>query len=221
MAERTSFCGYVINRVRIDDRANASQRKLLKQTANGRPLVVASTGGGEDGFKLLETFVKASVGARWRGVAVSGPLAKRKDHHLLRELSASTGVTAFGFVAGLGQVIAVADALVCMGGYNTLVEAVSSGTPTVCVPRVEPRTEQLIRAQALERLKLVRFIKPSHLEPQVLRAEIERALAVPRAELRARGSILSFNGAAEAARHLVALAGGESMGVDKELAARA
>ena len=40
------------------------------------------------------------------------------------------------------------DALVCMGGYNTMAEAVSRGTPTVCVPRTRPRVEQLIRARA-------------------------------------------------------------------------
>ena len=50
------------------------------------------------------------------------------------------------------------DALVCMGGYNTLAEAANAGTATVCVPRVAPRAEQAIRAQAFARLGLLQAV---------------------------------------------------------------
>ena len=220
LAERTSFCGYVVNRVQgVPGSASLAQR--IGRSANGRPLVVASTGGGEDGFGVLEGFVRCSVGANWKGVAVSGPLAKRKDCESLRQLSAATGVTAFSFVAGLGEVIGSARAMVCMGGYNTLVESVSSGTPTVCVPRIFPRREQLIRAQAFADLGLLRFIEPSRLNPILLRAEIENAIEESRPELRARASILSFDGARQAARHLRILAGAATTAIAPMLAAHA
>src|SRR5262249_48683228 len=78
------------------------------------------------------------------------------------------------------------DSLVSMGGYNTLIEALRSGTPTVCVPRVSPRTEQLLRAQAFARLGLLRLLPPERLEPGNPRQEIAPALGTPRAGLKKR-----------------------------------
>ena len=46
------------------------------------------------------------------------------------------------------------------GGYNTLAEAALHAVPAVCVPRVAPRSEQLIRARAFERLGLLRLLHP-------------------------------------------------------------
>ena len=74
----------------------------------------------------------------------------------------------------------------------------------------------------MARLGLLRLIEPAHLDPEVMRAEIEGALLNSRAELTARASAVSFEGAREAARHLVALAGGRisQSGAAKNLAGR-
>jgi predicted glycosyltransferase len=221
LAGRSHFCGYVVNRVPPDVRGyDVSQQKRLKEAAQRRPLVVGAVGGGEDGFRVLETFMRSSASEPWQAIAVSGPLAKRKDTQTLGQLAASVGVGMFSFIAGLGDLVSTAGALVCMGGYNTLVESVSRGTPTVCIPRIIPRTEQLIRAQSIARLGLLRLIAPAQLDPEVMRAEIKGALLDSRAELTARASALSFEGAREAARHLVALAGGRisQSGAAKNLA---
>ena len=87
-----------------------------------------------------------------------------------------------------------------MGGYNTLAEALVRGTPTVCVPRVEPRTEQLIRARAFARLGLLHVLEPVALSPETLRHEVERAFTDDRAALRRRAhATLGFDGARRAA----------------------
>jgi predicted glycosyltransferase len=92
---------------------------------------------------------------------------------------------------------------VCMGGYNTLAEAVSRGTRTVCVPRVVPRTEQLIRAKAFARLGLLRYVHPDELTPDRLRAEVDGVLGRSREELAETARTrLGFDGAARAAEHL-------------------
>jgi predicted glycosyltransferase len=100
-----------------------------------------------------------------------------------------------------------------MGGYNTLGEAISRGTPTVCVPRVHPRQEQLIRARAFERLGLLRTVEPDLLNPALLREEIDAVLGASRRELAARaGASLDFGGARRAATRLLELAGRAAAG---------
>src|SRR5204862_8199727 len=92
-------------------------------------------------------------------------------------------------------------------GSSTLVAAVAAGVPTVCLRRVEPRVEQWMRAEAFARLGLIQLCHPRQLETGCLREKIESALAVPRRILKNRASTtLDFNGARNAAGHLLSLA---------------
>jgi predicted glycosyltransferase len=110
-------------------------------------------------------------------------------------------------VRGLDAWFVAVDCLVCMGGYNTIAEALSRGTPTVCVPRVVPRTEQLIRAEAFSRLGLMRYVHPDRLTGDSLREEVRVALGDSRADLQARAQAsLGFDGAERAAAFLLELA---------------
>jgi predicted glycosyltransferase len=116
-------------------------------------------------------------------------------------------VTFYGVVPGLTQWLDRVDALVCMGGYNTMAEAVARGTPTVCIPRTRPRVEQLIRAQAFARLDLSRALEPQRLTPGTLRREVAAVLGTGRRDRAARAtSALGFDGAMHAARSLIELA---------------
>jgi predicted glycosyltransferase len=169
--------------------------------------VLATAGGGEDGYAILETFIAAAAGAEWRGVVVAGSQSAPDKRQALREAAAEAGVTYFTFVRGLDAWFELVDALVCMGGYNTLAEAVSRGTPTVCIPRVTPRTEQLIRAEAFAHRGLIRYIHPDRLDPMRLRREVDEVLKTPRAELAERArTTLGFFGAQEAASQLLDVA---------------
>ena len=87
---------------------------------------------------------------------------------------------------------------------NTLVEAVSTGVPIVCVPRVRPRVEQLIRARAFAERGLVRLLEPDRLEATTLRAAVDAALADGRDP--ARAALLDHGGADCAAQELLDLA---------------
>jgi predicted glycosyltransferase len=94
-----------------------------------------------------------------------------------------------------------------MGGYNTLAEAVSKGVPTVCIPRQTPRLEQLIRALSFERLGLVKTIQPENLTVETLRDAVSTAVGLSRHEMLDRANAsLNFDGARQAANHLLALA---------------
>ena len=203
LARRTRFCGYVVNR----EGSNPATKTGWPETAGGkscRPRVLATAGGGEDGFFLLETFMRVAESADWEGIAVAGPLSPELE--ALQRLAARTNVTLHTFVPDLSQLFGSIDALVCMGGYNTLAEAVSKGVPTVCVPRTVPRREQLIRALAFERLGLLRVIEPGRLTTGTLGKVIQSVIREKRAKMPSRADLpLSFDGAWRAASQLLVL----------------
>jgi predicted glycosyltransferase len=205
LSKRTRYCGYVLNHT---DRTGARQAgpSMSGSDPRAHPLVLGTTGGGEDGFALLQTFIRAAKGAPWRGLAVTGPMLGQEEVKRLQQMAADSGVSLRTFVPCLPDLFGSANGLVCMGGYNTLVEAASQGVPTVCVPRNSPRAEQLVRARAFERLGLLRCIHPDQLTVEQLRAEVAAALQIPRQEMIGRAqAALTFDGAHRAANHLVGL----------------
>jgi predicted glycosyltransferase len=208
VAARTRFCGYVINEEEHPQAPRADIRwAALELERRDRPVVLATTGGGEDGFFVSETFIRASAGAPWQGVVVAGPMTPDHEFKTLRRLADEARVHLHTFVPNLASLFWSVDALVSMGGYNTLGEALSKGLPVVCVPRVSPRCEQLLRAQAFERLDLLQMLHPYQLNLELLRDKVQAALSASRRELLDRvNATLSVDGARHAARQLLALA---------------
>jgi predicted glycosyltransferase len=205
VADRTRFCGYVLNRE--DPDSAILPLPALRLENRNRPAVIATTGGGEDGFFLLQTFIRAAAGAPWQGIVVTGPMTPEHECKTLLSMAADSGVAIHTFVPNLPALFFAVDALVSMGGYNTLVEAVVTGVPIVCVPRVAPRQEQQLRAQAFERLGLLRALQPDQLSVETLRQSVQLALQTPRCEnLDRMNAALTFDGARQAAGHLLALA---------------
>jgi predicted glycosyltransferase len=202
VAALTRFCGYVVSAKQ--DRG--AWEDGIPPPASDRPLVLATAGGGEDGFVLLSTFIEASAGGSWQGLAVSGPQCPPERAQTLRTLATVAGVAFRQFVPKISLAFPSLDVLVSMGGYGTLVEAVASGVPTVCVPRVKPRSEQLIRARAFAHRGLLRLVEPQGLDAEVLQDEIEAALAAGRDPASREGSGLDLGGARRAALHLRELA---------------
>ncbi len=203
LARRTRFCGYVVNR----DESNSAPETHLSAAAwsdTSRPRVLATAGGGEDGFFLLETFIRAAAGADWESIAVAGPMSPEME--ALQRLAARANVRLHSFVPDLSQNFGSLHALVCMGGYNTLVEAASKGVPTVCVPRTVPRREQLIRARAFERLGLLTVIEPERLTTETLVQAVQSVISHSRTKLASPVvAPLRFDGAWRAASQLLML----------------
>src|SRR5262249_22059043 len=154
--------------------------------AQTRPLVLATTGGGEDGFELLRAFIEASRGADWDGVVVTGPMSKRTDHGILQRMAGEAGVSFHSFVPQLDAWFGRVDAVVCMSGYNTMAESVSRNARVVAVPRSTPRTEQLIRARLFAQLGLVQLVQPHQFTVDQLGESIRAVLRVSKEEISAR-----------------------------------
>jgi len=147
-----------------------------------RDYVLATVGGGADGFPVLSAVVEA---VRERPlplpvVVVTGPLMDPAEVRRLRERAAGHAVHVFEARPDMDAVVAAARGVVAMAGYNTVAEVTRAGHPAVLVPRVGPSNEQLIRARALAGTGSFAMIHPDELTPGRMAAELASMLGRPR-----------------------------------------
>jgi predicted glycosyltransferase len=178
---KTRFVGYL----RRDPARRAPGEIRARFGLDDERLVLVMAGGGGDGYQLLRAVVEAARLAgersRFHFVLLGGPLMPAEDRRRVVALVAGHDSISFiDFVEDAASYVAAADAVVSMGGYNSVCELLSLGKPAIVVPRVWPRREQLIRAEALARRGFFRVITPEELTPERLLREMNRLLAEPR-----------------------------------------
>ncbi len=148
-------------------------------------LVVLTTGGGGDGYALMDTYLtmlEQQLPTRpFRSVLVTGPFMPRDERKMLFKRARRQGVSSFLFFRQMEKLMAAADLVVSMGGYNTLSEVLSQGTPSLVIPREKPRLEQLIRARSFHSQGLIDYVPWSECAPTTLCQKIEAILEAPHA----------------------------------------
>lgn len=146
----------------------------------GAPYILCTVGGGRDGAALLEAFVAAPLPAGMRGVVVTG---SQLDDGLRARVEAAAALRPEleirRFVPDLMPLLAGAERVVAMGGYNTVCEVLRLAKPALIVPRVRPRQEQLVRAERFAELGLIDMLHPDRLDPAALTAWMARPLTAP------------------------------------------
>lgn len=111
------------------------------------PYLLATAGGGGDGLAVLAAAMEAGESLGMATKVITGPLADEQAFGSLRAMAeGATGVELVRFHPQMQAAMAGASAIVTMGGYNSLCEAIATGVPTIVVPRSQPRLEQTIRA---------------------------------------------------------------------------
>jgi len=147
---------------------------------SGSPYVLAMVGAGGDGAGLARAFARAPMPDGYDGVVVAGPHMPERDVDELHRLAADRPeLRVVRSAPDAAVLIADAAALVGMGGYNTVCEALAAATPMLVVPRVAPRREQLVRARALEDRGAVDVLDPCSLSPGAVAAWAARAVGQP------------------------------------------
>jgi predicted glycosyltransferase len=181
--------------------------------------VLATAGGGFDGFRLLATFAEA---LRRRplpcaAVIVTGPMMQPAERDELRRLVAGLDVELCELRQDMENVIAGARAVVSMAGYNSVSEVVRARKPALLVPRTGPSQEQLLRAVALAGAGLQSMLHPAELSPAALRRALD--------ELLGRGDVpdvpADYRGTESATRILTDLAAAARAGLPDVVAASA
>ena len=127
------------------------------------PYILVTTGGGGDGEGLIDWTLQAyeidpTLGPH--AVIVYGPFlhAERRAEFDRRAHALKGRVSVMSFDSRIERLLSEASGIIAMGGYNTFCEILSLDKPAVISPRIRPRLEQFIRAEAAERLGLARML---------------------------------------------------------------
>jgi predicted glycosyltransferase len=118
----------------------------------------------------------------------------RDDVVGLRNHPAAVDVEIIRVATDVPSYLAAADAVLCMGGYNTTCEVLGLAVPAVIVPRMTPRLEQLMRAQRLADRGLVHWLHPDGLTPRVVAGALAYVADTPQDDLVERMTSLAHAG---------------------------
>ncbi|GLY16979.1 membrane protein [Kineosporia sp. NBRC 101677] len=146
---------------------------LTEFSATRRPYVLCLVGGGQDGRQLAQNFVEAPLPEGHHGILVAGPYMPDEVRAGLQQRE---DLTVLGFVPDTAPLITAAGAVVTMGGYNSVCEVLAAGRPGLIVPRVRPRQEQAIRAEAMAARTQLDCLLPEQLSPTSLGAWTREAV---------------------------------------------
>jgi predicted glycosyltransferase len=178
-AARTRFCGYL---------TPVQPRRTVQQVRNeagagALPLVAVSVGGGADGCSLLRAYLtglRQGLGPPVHSYIVAGPLLPDLDRQEIVDMTDGLlNVHFVDFDPDFVAVIRAADVVVCMGGYNSIVESVYFGKRPIVAPRVPGPEEQVLRAAGFARLGLATVVNPEMLSAVSLWEAIAGELHAP------------------------------------------
>ncbi|SEE95440.1 glycosyltransferase family protein [Ruania alba] len=165
VAQRARFTGYLASgRGRGLHRAEAAE-------VNAAPVppgnyVLCMVGGGQDGAELARSFVRSPLPLGHLGVLVSGPYLPPAARAEIERIAAErVEMTVYSFVPNTQELIDGARAVITMGGYNTVCEALSGSAPALVVPRERPRAEQLVRAERLHAIGALDMLPADDADP--------------------------------------------------------
>jgi predicted glycosyltransferase len=178
IAQKVRHCGY------IGRQPGLKNRDCLRQELNITPderLILVTPGGGEDGYALIHNYLSGlallPANHNLKSIVFSGPEMSATEKESLAQMAQQySHVHLFEFTDDLMSYMAAADAVVSMGGYNTICEILSAGKPAVVVPRIRPSQEQLVRAAKMTCLGLFQAVHPDLLTPQALMQTLLRQL---------------------------------------------
>lgn len=171
LAGRMHYTGYVVDTTPAASDAGTA----------GQDEVLVSVGGGAVGRPLLEASIQArplsSLGQRrWRLLA--GVNASDADMASLSALvRADPGFVVERHRPDFAQMLGRCDLSISQGGYNTVMEILQAGTPSVVVPFAGgAETEQSLRARLLAEKGWIKMVEEHELSPQALAQAIDQAL---------------------------------------------
>ncbi|MCI0330429.1 MAG: glycosyltransferase [candidate division Zixibacteria bacterium] len=161
--EKTDFTGF------ISDGNPSSSSPAKKVGRSARQKILLTIGGGEDGMEIVYNYLVMlkELGDEINAATtiVLGPFMQEKWRRMLIAEAIGLPVRFEEFLPELAPHFEKADLVISMGGYNTVVEILSSARKALIIPRIYPRKEQLLRAQRLSELGLVNYISPVDLSP--------------------------------------------------------
>ena len=195
LARMVRYTGYLNPRDAGPEHATStnSDAPVVAKSADASRKVLCVVGGGGDGMPLAKAFLQAPLPPDSTGLLVTGPLMPDNARSALRDLARQRpDLKIVEFVTDPTRLLQEADMVIAMGGYNTVCEVLAYEKRALIVPRIQPRSEQLIRATCLANLGLVDVLHPDELSPARLADWMQQR---PGRRLRAH-EVIDFDGVA-------------------------
>lgn len=163
VAARTVFTGYIAKDRGVEPVLSVREA-WSRARRHGDHRILATGGGGGDASAVLGAAIEAWGKLRHLLVGqlliVVGPLMTESDRARVERQAAQTpAVEVIQASKSMLSLIASADLVISMGGYNSVVEAVAARKPLVVCPRTSPRVEQLMRAEIMAGLGLAQVAR--------------------------------------------------------------
>jgi len=181
ISRKMYFTGYIPRKVPTESAVKKS--RMEQGLKNGEKLVVVTTGGGGDGYVVMDAYLSMLENETrpllFKNVLITGPFMPKQERKIISKRAKKLGIRTFHFYRNMEKLLAAADIVISMGGYNTLCELLSIGTPSLIIPRETPRQEQLIRARILHRQRLVDYIPLSRCTARTMREKILALMEKP------------------------------------------
>ncbi|MDJ0693530.1 glycosyltransferase [Mastigocoleus sp. MO_188.B34] len=170
IVKKVNFCGYIRRELGLKSGSTIRQELQIKPSEK---LVLVTPGGGEDGYRLIDTYLQSFIyqtsEVSIKSLIVSGPEMPSSQREALSQVAQNNpNFKICEFTDDIISYMEAADTIVSMAGYNTVCEILSLSKRAVVVPRTQPVQEQLIRAQRMSSFGLFRFIHPDNLTPENL-----------------------------------------------------
>ncbi len=181
VSRKMFFTGYIPRKTPGKDAIQRVRKKNALHT--DEKLVLVTTGGGGDGYAVMNNFLSMleniSGPPHFKSVLITGPFMPEKEREDIFSRARKLGIRTWEFYRRMEEIMAAADLVVSMGGYNTICEILTQGTISLVIPRETPRKEQLIRAKALHEQNLLDYIPWDSMSPGSLCAGIMKLLTHP------------------------------------------
>lgn len=182
ISRKMTFTGYIPRKVPKQKAVQKIKKKHVRNS--GQKLVVVTIGGGGDGYAVMHAYLSMLESENrplpFKSVLITGPFMPRKEVDEITERAKILGVKTLEFYRRMEEILAAADLVVSMGGYNTVCEILTQGTASLIIPRETPRKEQLIRAQVLRKRNMADYIPWNSFTPQSLRSKVFKLLEQPK-----------------------------------------
>lgn len=159
----------------------APEEKNFKISDEFKCDVLITVGGGAFGQRLTRTALSAMSHSKvfptdW--IVSAGTEVSEEDFNLLQE-ECPSGMKIIRYIPNLAEVMKQVKISVSHAGYNTVADVLRSGCASVLYPYTGGReTEQLRRAEIMDRQKIAIMLDPNNLTPESLGNAVDKAAAL-------------------------------------------
>jgi len=190
VSRKIRFTGYIPREIK--SKKEAIQERRRNKISKEDKLVVVTAGGGGDGYPIMDAYLsmlELQGSVSYKSILITGPFMPKYQRQEIFRRSRKLKVKVFHFYRQMEKIMAAADLVISMGGYNTLCELMSQNTVSLLIPRDTPRLEQTLRAECFHKRDLLDYIPWKMISPELLNQKVNHLLHHPEAYLDAMSKL--------------------------------